>query len=649
MSGRILDRFESKIFLLKIAFAAIWFIFIGRLVWLQAIESDSFLEAAIRQQNLDIAIQAKRGTIYDRYYRVLAQDIDSYSYYIIPNNIKNKTRMAKILAEVIGENDWLNKFAHHPKFLWVARKTTPEIQLKLESAAIDSLNRAIEPRRVYPGGDLALALLGRVDIDNIGLSGLEKQYDQVLSGKNGKTNLVRDANGRSFQFSEEPMVKPVNGSSIVITVDLDLQQIAEQELAAALQENGAKAGVAIFEKVETGEVLACISLDSLGTPSRRNRAICDQYEPGSTFKLVAVATALASGRFTPATVLDVENGKFRVGDKIIRDDHNHDRLSVEDIVVYSSNIGAAKLGLAMGDDRIFKAIKEAGFTLPLGIDFPGEAAGQLNDLDWRVHYLANVSFGHGVAATPLQMLSLYGAVASGGGLYRPFIGKEIIFEDGHLEPLNHVQKVRNIFSPEIAGTIGNFLKQVVVRGTATKADSGVVTIAGKTGTALKLRDDNRGYDHRKARASFIGYFPAEMPQVVGIIIFDEPKVSRYGGEVSAPVFKKIAERYSVLPTKLPGMYICGGIIENRTKPEKTTQRPDSARVMMVQAHPDNFLPDHDAVPDFRGLTIRRAMVLAQKCGLKCEFSGSGIVIEQLPVAGELSQPGMIIKLRCTSG
>jgi cell division protein FtsI (penicillin-binding protein 3) len=648
MVDRTINKFESKIFLLKILFAAIFVVFIGRLVWLQVVQRPRFLEAANSQQNLSIEIQAKRGTIYDRYNRVLAQDIDSYSYYCVPGKIRDKATFAKTLTSILGGSDWLSKLANHSKFLWVARKTTPEMQAKLDHCGLDTLYRVIEPRRVYPSGDLALSLIGRVDIDNIGLSGLEKYYQKALCGQNGKLQLVRDARGRSFQFSEEPITKSVNGASISTTIDLDLQQIAEQELAAVLLENNAKYGLAIFENIATGEILACATLDSMGTPAKRNRPICDQYEPGSTFKVVAVGAALESGRFTPATVLNVENGKFRVGDKIIRDDHSHSNLSVEDIVVYSSNIGAAKLGLALGDEQIYKAIKEAGFTMPMGVDFPGEASGSINDLDWRAHYLANVCFGHGIAATPVQMMSLYGAIAAGGQLYRPFFGKEVIFDDGRREPLNHVQVKRSIFSPEISSTISRFLREVVMRGTATKADSAVVTIAGKTGTALKVAEDGRGYDHRKSRASFIGFFPAEMPQVAGIVIFDEPRGSKYGGDVSAPVFRRIAERYSVLPSKLPSLYASGGIIENRTRPPKNQPRQDSVRVMTVQAQTIAYTVEEGGIPDFKGLTLRSALTLAKRSGLIVEFEGSGVVIEQLPVAGELNQPGMIIKLRCAS-
>jgi cell division protein FtsI (penicillin-binding protein 3) len=649
MTVRFFAKFEQKITILKIAFACLWIIFIGRLIWLQVVDRPQFLEAALSQQNLIIDIEAKRGAIYDINNRVLAEDIDSYSYYIVPEKIRDKAGVARTLAKITEIKNWSDKFAKHPRFLWVARKTSSELQRRLDSLPIETLGRVVEPKRTYPSGDMALALIGRVDIDNKALSGIEIRYDDLLAGKKGKAVLMRDAKGRSYQFHEEPVTKPTNGLDIILTIDFDLQQIVEQELARALCENGAKSGIAIFQRAETGEILACASLDSAGAPSNRNRAITDQYEPGSTFKMVAVAAALTSGKYRPSTIVNVENGKYRVDDRIIQDDHKYDRLTVEEVVIHSSNIGAAKLGLAMGDELMFKAIKEAGFVMPLGIDFPGEAAGEILDLTWRDHYLANVCFGHAISATPLQMVGLYSAIASGGDLYRPFIGKEIMYEDGRREVLNHVHKMRDVFPQELTKTLSGFLRQVVIMGTATKADSGVVTIAGKTGTALKLRDDKKGYDHSKAMASFVGFFPYEMPQVVGIVVFDEPKTSRYGGEMSAPVFKNIAERYSVLPMKMAGMYASGGIMENREKPSKREIKQDSVKAMTVEARVDNADLPSNAIPEFRGMTIRQALRLAQKKGIQCGYSGSGVVSEQAPSAGELYQPGMIIKLRCNGG
>ncbi len=649
MTGFIRKRLKSRLTVIKALFIAVLIIFSARLAWLQLLKHDDFVAAANNQQNLIINIQAKRGTVYDRNNKILAQDIDSYSYYVVPENIKNKSAAAKKLTRLTDSADWLLKFKKHPRFLWVSRKTSKSLEARFEKSDIETLNRIIEPQRVYPAGDLALSLLGRVDIDNNGLSGIELQYNDYLSGKDGKTILRRDGLGHCYIFDEEPLVVPQTGSDIITTIDLNLQQIVEQEMAAALYENNAAYGIGLFIKAGSGEILACAVLDSLGAPSSRNRAIADQYEPGSTFKIITTALGLSSGKFELNNEFFVENGKFRIGSRTIRDDHEYDTLNVGDILVYSSNIGISKMALELGDERIFKAIKEAGFVMPLGVDFPGEAGGEMLPLDWREHYLANISFGHGISASPLQIVSLYGAIASGGFLYRPYIARELVQADGFRKTLHRTHQIRKVFPMNITSTLSELLRQVVVRGTATKAVSNLVTIAGKTGTALKLNENGR-YDHRKSRASFVGYFPAENPMVVGLILFDEPKTSRYGGETSAPVFKRIAERYYCLPQQLLRSYALESGELSRSE-NFITESPEQNIKGLLKTTSVYYEDsgDENLVPDFKGLTIKQALTLASKKDVECEITGSGVVENQFPLAGEIIKPGTVIQLRCNSG
>ncbi|MCP4583336.1 MAG: transpeptidase family protein [candidate division Zixibacteria bacterium] len=650
MTNSIRKRLESKLIIVKIVFAIVLVVFIGRLAWLQLIKRESFLNAANNQQNLIINIQAKRGIVFDRNNKVMAQDIDSYSYYVVPENIKNKKNAAKKIGRLTGTWNWQSKFKKHSRFLWVSRKTSKQLEAKFEKSGIETLNRIIEPKRVYPSGRLALSLLGRVDTDNNGLSGLELQYDDYLSGQDGKAVLKRDGLGHCYLFDEEPLVVPETGSDIVTTIDLNLQQIVEQEMTTALIENNSAYGIGLFIKAGTGEILACAVLDSLGKPATRNRAITDQYEPGSTFKVIATAEALSSGRFELNDSIFVENGKFRLGRRTIRDDHEYDTLSVGDVLIYSSNIGVSKMALELGDDKIYKAVKEAGFVTPLGVDFPGEAGGYIEPLDWREHYLANISFGHGVSATPLQIVSLYGAIASGGNLYRPFFAKELIRADGSSRQLARQQKIRKVYSSNMTSVLDTLLRQVVLKGTATQAISKMVTIAGKTGTALKLKENGRGYDWRKARASFVGYFPADNPMVVGIIMFDEPKTSRYGGVTAAPVFRCIAERYYSLPQQLVQSYASSD--QKTMYQEYKASQISGQGINNILKTTSGFYDEpgwESMMPDFKGLTIRQALILASKRGIECEIKGSGIVDKQVPQAGKSLKAGTIIQLRCNSG
>ncbi len=648
MTTRTLRKFEFRLRFIKYSLVFVWIVLVARLIWLQIIDHGKFARAAENQHNVQIEIQPRRGTIYDCQQRVLAQDIDSYSFYVIPEKIADRKTAAKKLEAVTKSDDWIDKFDKHPRFLWVARKTTAEMQYALSRAGIPTLDSIVESRRVYPAGDVALNVLGRVDIDNKGISGIELQYDSILSGKPGTALLKRYGKKRTFIFHDELYKKPVDGLDIVLTLDIDFQQIAEQELRAGLENYGGISATALFLRAGCGEIVACASIDSNGMPESRNRAIADMYEPGSTFKLVTVAAALESGDYKPGTVVDVGGGKYRIDDRVIHDDHPHDRLSVEEIVVYSSNIGAARLGLKLGDFTIYKLISEAGFMKRLFVDFPGEAVGQLKRPPWRDHYLANVCFGHGISVTPLQMTVLYDAITSGGKTSQPYFGREVIYEDGSRRPLRTPVEGKQIITPATAALLRGFLREVVEAGTAKRADSAVVEIAGKTGTALKVLKKGKGYDHNRSVASFVGFFPADFPDYVGIVVFDEPKKSRYGGEVSAPVFRKIAERYSILPGKLDRP----AVKKTQTAPEKKSEppksRPDSIMGLLAASRVESGKAEQLTIPDLRGLTIRQALVYAREAGITCDFSGSGIVIEQSPAAGELYQHGTIVRLRCKS-
>jgi cell division protein FtsI (penicillin-binding protein 3) len=650
MTVSLKAKIKAKLLMIRIVLFLAFTIFVARLVWLQVIDHGKFINAANNQQNLVIDIQAKRGIIYDRDMRVLAQDIESYSYYIVPENIKNPKSTARTLSRLTGQSGWLTKFKKHPRFLFVARKTSQKLSDKLHNAGIETLHRIIEPKRVYPAGQLALPILGAVDIDNKGLSGLELQFDNYISGKNGKNILKRDGLGHSYSFNDIPLVAPEPGNDLICSVDLNLQQIVEQELTSGMEQTNAQHGVAIFLKAGTGEILACAVFDSLGAPTLRNRAITDQYEPGSTFKIITTALALSTGKFELTDIIDVEHGRFQIGKRTIRDDHEYDTLSVEDVLVYSSNIGTSKMALALGEQRLYKAIKEAGFVNPLGVDFPGEADGYVQPPEWRDHYLANISFGHGISASPLQMTALYDAVVGNGYLSRPYFGKELIGPDGTHKLLNKNYRIRQVFKPELIDVLKMLLCEVVERGTATKAKSEIVRIGGKTGTALKIREDRRGYDWRRSRASFVGFFPADNPMVVGIIIFDEPKNSRYGGETAAPVFKNIAERYYSMPEQLREHYV-------ESKPKQEIEASFAAadtstefvKVLEASVRYYDANEDPGAVPDFRGLTVRQALKLASDKGLECEIEGSGVVKNQEPDPGLKHEDGKIITLRCAAG
>jgi cell division protein FtsI (penicillin-binding protein 3) len=362
-------------------------------------------------------------------------------------------------------------------------------------------------------------------------------------------------------------------------------------------------------------------------------------EPGSTAKIVPLAAVFQAGLFEPDDVINVEGGRFRIGRRVIRDDHPYDSLRCDEIGIYSSNIGVSKLGITAGAELIYKTLVQMGFGSKTGVDFPGESAGTVRKPDgWSEHLLANICFGYGIAATGIQIVSAYGAIASEGELHRPYFAARMIRPDGSERILNSKTSVRRISDKRTARILDYILRGVVQSGTARRAKDDFCKIAGKTGTALRTRKEGRGYDADRSLASFVGYFPAGNPQVVGLVSFDEPQISIYGGEVSAPVLRDIARRYSSLPRK--SMLASARNQDHMTEIGLNIADREGAQIMTLAATRPSGGEDfpYDEIdkiilPDFRGKTIRDAMRLAGSLGLDYTIAGSGVVMSQNPAPG----------------
>ncbi len=417
-----------------------------------------------------------------------------------------------------------------------------------------------------------------------------------------------------------------------------MQEIVESELQAKLDSCQAKWGTAVFLDTETGGILACATLESNKSLFRRNRAVADMNEPGSTAKLIPLATVFESKLFEPDDIVNVEHGRFTVGGKLVRDDHPHDLLKCTEVGVYSSNVGAAKLGLAAGADLIYGSLVKFGFGAKTGVDFPGESPGTLYKPDnWSKHNLAIICFGYGFSATALQVANAYGVVATGGELLKPYFAHKMVSADSTEKVLNSKTVVRKVLTPRTVEILDGVFRDVVQIGTAKKAIDDMCVIAGKTGTALRAKTDGRGYEKGKALASFTGYFPADDPKIVGIIMYDSPHGSIYGGDISAPVFKNIARRYGTLPGN-------NMLINYRPKREADGQMAGSgAEAKMMKLSQKRPLKEaatkkKTAVTggfhDFTGMTMRDALKKARSLGLDCNITGSGIVTSQNPAPGQ---------------
>ncbi|HBC46610.1 MAG TPA: hypothetical protein DCZ43_06150 [candidate division Zixibacteria bacterium] len=621
-----------------IAFIALfWVIFLLRAAQVQILQSKRFKDYADSQQHSTIPLAARRGSIYDCKGRLLAYDIEAKSYTVNPKYMKEPNKAATKIAEITGQpkSYWMQQFAKRPGFLMVARRVSQEMAFKFDNSGIETLRARSETQRTYPYGLLASEVIGRTDVDNKGVSGLESYYEKYLAGKDGQSIYLRDAYGREITSWEHTLVPPQNGSDILLSLDLNMQEIAEDELQAKLDSCGAKWCTAVFVDLQTGGILACATLEGGEGQWRRCRAIADENEPGSTAKLIPLSTVFQEKIFEPNDIVDVEGGRYSYAGHIIRDDHAHGLLHCTEIGVYSSNIGAAKLGIRAGSDLIYKYLLQFGFGARTGVDFPGETPGAVRKPEtWSKHELAITCFGYGFMASALQIACAYGVVATGGDLIKPYFATKVVSPDSSEEVLNSRTVVRKVLGPRTVQIMDGIFKDVVQIGTAKKAIDELCWIAGKTGTALRTKEGGGGYETGKALASFTGYFPADDPRIVGIVMYDKPHGSIYGGDISAPVFKNVARRYGMLPGN-------NMLINSRPKSGKNAQFANGAEAKVVNLTEKRTIPDKTmkkalitgGFHDFTGQTMRDALRSARNLGLECKINGSGIVMSQNPPAG----------------
>ena len=626
----------------------------ARLVYLQVHKHQELEARAANQSARTMDISAKRGDIVDRHGRVLAYSVESDSVYGVPSEIKNAQEAAWLICGALGdcaskEQEALaGRLQQKRAFVYVRRRVTPQQARRVAELQLEGIDFIKEDRRFYPKKQLAAQLLGFVGVDNKGLAGIEAAYDTQISGATGKLLYQTDARGRAFSRLERP---PTAGASVELSIDEYLQHVAERELREGVARNRASGGTVIIMDPNTGEILALANEPtfnpnafSIATPQeRRNRAVQDIYEPGSTFKVVTASAALEEQVIGPDDVIDVSGGRIRFGSRVIDDTHDYGSLSFTDVIVKSSNVGAIKVGLRLGPDRLSAYVRRFGFGRALSPDFPGETSGIVWDpakLDNSA--LASVSMGYQVGVTPLQMVAAVSSVANGGDLIQPRVVRALVREGRRTEvkPTMLGRTVSKATSVLLTG----IMEQTVERGTATYAQVPGYTIAGKTGTASKLVDGR--YSGTDYFASFVGFLPSRNPVAAIIVVLDSPHAhGYYGGPIAGPVFQKIAEatlRHFGVPPSL-----------NAPPPVLVALRDGTDAIQPVRSlRPAAILPagagsSASDMPDFRGLGAREALKATARIGLSARIYGSGVVATQRPVAGTPLEPGMTTELWLT--
>ena len=507
-----------------------------RLVSLQVLQAAELTARADRQHQKSVTLEGARGTVTDRHGKVLAMNVEVPSIFGVPTSLDSPANAARSLSPVlhIRREEIEKKLRQDKHFVWLARKVEPEQGRRLEQLSIDGIGMVMEGRRFYPKGPLLAHVLGFVGMDGMGLEGLERRYESQLHGEKRLTILQRDALGRTVFPKDLREQVPATGQALTLTIDEVIQYIAEKELEEAVDHARAKSGTIIVMEPRTGAILAMAvsprfdpnAVAALTADRWRNRALTDTYEPGSTMKVVVAAAALEERVMMPGSMLFGENGRMTIANTTIHDHEKLGWMTFAQMIQKSSNIGAAKTGMLVGDQRLYRYLQAFGFGQRTDIDLPGEVSGLLKSpREWGRRSLASISMGQEVGVTPLQMITAVSAIANDGVLMKPYVVAEVRDQKGQRAKEILPQVKRRAVSPATARTLTAIMEGVVTSGTGTKVDP-------RTGT----------YSSALSIGSFVGFVPADAPRLAIIVVVDEPQGEAWGGVVAAPVFRRVGEQ-----------------------------------------------------------------------------------------------------------
>ncbi len=596
------------------------------------------------------------------------------------------------------------KLARGGPFVWLARRLSPEVGDQVRGLGLAQVRVVDEWRRAYPLGSTACHLLGFTDVDNRGLAGIEHAWDDRLFGKPGHAYLHLDARGRVFRMPGAPQMDPVPGESLILTIHRVVQRICEEELEETLRQFNASSACAVVVEPSTGHVLAMASAP-LFDPSEgtnvhpdlyRLRPITDAYELGSVMKLVPMAAVIQERLRSPEETVFCENGRYRIYDRVIEDHEPYGWLTVREVLVNSSNIGMAKIGLKIAPEVLLRYERAFGFGELTGIELKGEVRGILPSLNqWSAFTPAALSYGYEISATPLQLVMAYAAVANGGVLMRPKVVMGTVKQGKEELSLGEPEAVRRVISESTANVLNEMLIEVVNHGTGRKAQIPGVRVAGKTGTARKLKANGHGHEEGRYLSSFVGYYPAEVgkAEYCILVVVDDPRGQYYAADVAAPTFKRILQRIlkwrgeqevvppveeaEHVPTPSPATLVavpslqhrdvatCRAVLRDlglrvqwrgkgdfvqKQYPEPGSQVSIGSTIVLELGTEESLATgEHLLMPRLIGLTAREAINRLTLLGMQVEVAGAGRVVRQKPAPGEPIRRGGRCTLECQSG
>lgn len=632
-----------------------------RLVDIQIVKSEELKYYAQRQQTNLEKIDAQRGLIYDRNNVLLVYNRNDYSFYLDLRMVskKGKDKIVKKFSSVFGKSKdyYYNQMNDSGKTICLEKKVPDQKAFLLTNFKVNGLFYKEDPTRVYYYDDLASHVLGFVGSDGHGVNGVERSFDKQLSGEDGTRLVERDAVGEMITISEEETKPAVPGDNLVLTINKTYQTILEEELKKGLAEYGGTSAVGIIMNPNTGEILSLANMNDYDPndywnytdDERRDRAITDTYEPGSTFKGISMSALLDQNLVNENQKVYVENGKYRFKNVMIYDTHDNSWLTAKGVIEESSNIGMTKLIQNISNDLFYKYVRAFGFGNYTSTNLPGEVKGKLKKPnEWSAVTKAFMSFGYEIAVTPIQMITAYSAIINGGILYQPEIVKRIVARDGTVVSENTPREIRRVISAKTSAEMRSIFVGVVNNGTGEKAKLDFITVGGKTGTSQKLI--NGSYSKSNYNSSFIGFFPADNPKIICFVLVNSPKKGRYGGQVAAPIFRNIAQR--IVNTDVD--YFEGRPAQKQENPnviftsnKKTEQRgfvPTEHSVKTL-TNELNSLPKNE-MPDLSNYSLRDGIKILTKLGIKYKVNGSGVIVSQSIKAGEKISKGLVCNIDC---
>ncbi len=612
------SRFQIAAMLFILAWAFIWF----RAFYIQLIEGPSLAEKASKQHMYTEIVEAKRGTIYDRNGQALARSIEARSVYANPRAMSDPIGNAKKLAPFVSvsEERLRELFLRDKAFVWVQRKVDDNTAMKIQEAKIEGIGFSREFDRIYPQKHLAGQLLGFVGLDNIGLEGVERSFNEELSGEASKRITYKDGDGRRYYMDG---IDPPSGEDIYLTIDAPVQYIAEEVIGKAAIEYNAKWGGILIAEVETGDIIAWAQYPYFNPNDFRNssptiyknRIAADALEPGSTIKSFPIAAALEEGIITPETTYFAEDGTWETEYITIRDDGRaFQDLNATEIMKQSSNIAVAKIGLDLGIDKYHEYLTKLGFGLRTGVGVAETTGIVRAPNEWTEVDLMAASFGQSISVTGLQMAQAYLTLANNG-----------IFKPIRLIHTEEATEGRRVFSEKTTQEIVRMLREVVDgNGTGARAQIENVPVAGKTGTAQKASINNTAGYGEERFASFVGIVPADNPRYVILVMLDEPQTNQYGGRIAAPAFKEVATRVLAFNGYISDIYTekaTEEILEEEKRPFLQTKKMDNNQKLT-------------AYPNLIGASLRSSLDLLIPNGIIPEIRGTGLsVLYQFPAPG----------------